>query len=108
MPPRKKKSAGRVSETTLAPAPGVIGAGAFKARCLELMDTVAATHTEIVITKRGKPVAKLVPVQPFTRRKLKSAYGALKGSFEIIGDIVGPSTTPEDWKPWRRELFFGR
>jgi prevent-host-death family protein len=103
---RKRKGPGRVSETMLAPAPPTLGAGEFKARCLELMDMVNEQQREIVITKRGKPVAKLVPATPAPRRK--SALGALKGSFEIVGDIVGPATTPEDWRPWRRELIFGR
>ena len=40
-----------------------IAAGEFKARCLKLMDEVQATGEEVVITKRGKPVAKLVPVK---------------------------------------------
>lgn len=66
-------------------------AGKFKATCLALMDEVAATGREVVITKRGKPVAKLVPY----RAKRKSSAGALSGSCEILGDIVSP--TPEYW-----------
>ncbi len=93
---KKKATAGRVSETLLAPAPPSIAAGAFKARCLELMDVVAETHAEIVITKRGKPVAKLVPATA-RPRKIKSAYGALKGSFEIVGDIVSPAVDLADY-----------
>lgn len=52
-----------------------MAAGEFKATCLSLMDEVAATGREIVITKRGKPVAKLVPVTPVQRPK--SILGAL-------------------------------
>lgn len=106
--PAKSKKTRRVSETVVAPAPARIGAGEFKARCLELMDVVAETHAEIVITKRGNPVAKLVPALPVPGQRRKRVAGALKGSFEIIGDIVGPTTDPDDWSPWRRELFFGR
>ena len=39
-----------------------IGAGDFKARCLALLDEVAAQRTQIVVTKRGVPVARVVPV----------------------------------------------
>ena len=94
---RKKATAGRVSETLLAPAPPSIAAGAFKARCLELMDVVAETHAEIVITKRGKPVAKLVPVAASLPFRPKRGFGALKGSFEIVGDIVSPAVDLADY-----------
>ena len=40
-----------------------IAAGEFKAKCLSLMDQVSQKQTTLVITKRGKPVAKLVPYQ---------------------------------------------
>lgn len=69
-------------------------AGEFKATCLALMDEVAATGREVIITKRGKPVAKLVPY----RAKRKSIAGALAGTGEILGDIVSP--TPEYWGEW--------
>lgn len=73
-----------------------LAAGEFKATCLSLMDEVAATGREIVITKRGKPVAKLVPYR--TKPKAKSIFGALAHTGEIIGDIVSP--TPEYWGEW--------
>ena len=37
-------------------------ASTFKARCLAVLDDVAATHREIVITKHGRPIARLVPI----------------------------------------------
>ena len=40
-----------------------VGAAKFKAECLALLDHVAATGEEIVVTKRGKPVARVVPVE---------------------------------------------
>jgi len=48
-----------------------IPAGAFKQGCLRILDEVAETHGEVVITKRGRPVAKLVPVQPEREREAK-------------------------------------
>jgi len=49
----------------------------FKARCLELMDRVRETGVEYVVTKHGKPVAKLVP---FTENARPSFFGSLRGS----------------------------
>ena len=69
-----------------------VGAAEFKARCLELMDRVAETGNAIVITKRGKPVARLGPVA--VRRR--SLLGALKGHIRITGNIVAPIDVPWD------------
>ena len=70
-----------------------IPAGEFKAKCLKLMDQVRESGREIVITKRGKPVAKLVPFKPKERPPL---FGCMKGSIEILGDIIGPFH--EEWE----------
>lgn len=64
-----------------------IAAGQFKAKCLQLMDQVQQSREEIVITKHGKPVAKLVPVDETGPR---SILGYLQGTVEIVGDIVSP------------------
>ena len=58
----------------------------FKAKCLRLMDEVAKRRTSIVITKRGKPVAKLVPADD----TLVDPFGCMAGTIEILGDIVSP------------------
>jgi prevent-host-death family protein len=71
--------------------PASIPAGRFKAECLKLMDEVQDRHCEIVITKRGKPVAKLVPSED----KRPDIFGYMKGTVTILGDIVGP--TGEIW-----------
>ena len=63
-----------------------IAAGVFKAKCLHLLDEVQQKHKEIIITKRGKPVARLVPVE----NKVSSVFGGLEGTGTICGDIVGP------------------
>ena len=72
-----------------------IPAGAFKARCLAIMDEVQAKRQSVLITKRGKPVAKLVPVQ----EQKDDIFGFMKGkgTIEIKGDIVSPVLTPEEW-----------
>lgn len=63
-----------------------IKASEFKAKCLKLMDEVADTGGEIIITKNGHPVSRLVPY----REKPKSLFGIDKGRFEILGDIIEP------------------
>jgi len=71
-----------------------MAAGEFKARCLQVMDQVSSTRTPVVITKRGKPVAKLVPAD----ERRSDAFDSLKGKIEIVGDIVSPIIPPEDWE----------
>lgn len=63
-----------------------IAAADFKANCLRLMDEVAHDRRPIIITKRGKPVAKLVPVE----EKPIDLYGRMAGTIKICGDIIGP------------------
>jgi prevent-host-death family protein len=71
-----------------------MAAGEFKARCLQVMEQVSSTRTPVVITKRGKPIAKLVPVD----ESRSEAFDSLKGKIEILGDIVSPIIPPEDWE----------
>jgi len=68
------------------PAPKTIAAGKFKAECLKLLDEVAATREPLIITKFGKPVAQVLPLQE-QRIPLR---GALKGSVLWEGDIISP------------------
>lgn len=69
-----------------------IPAGQFKATCLKVMDRVRRTRESVVITKRGKPVARLVPIAEPVAVPL---YGYLAGSVTLRGDVVGP--TGETW-----------
>ena len=80
-----------------------VPAGEFKARCLKLMDEVRATRRPLVITKRGKPVAKLVPVEDFEPRR--EIFGCMKGTVTLHGDIVGPIDV--DWHAERGILYIG-
>ena len=70
-----------------------MAAGTFKVHCLALLDEVQAKRETLVITKRGKPVAKLVPV---TKEK-DDIFGFLKGKARITGDVVSPALTLEEW-----------
>jgi len=71
-----------------------IAAGEFKAKCLKLLDQVAEDRKPLVITKHGRPVAKLVPMEPEVQ-----LFGALRGSGMIIGDIISP--LENDWEVCR-------
>ena len=64
----------------------MIKASEFKAKCLKLMDEVADSSVEIVITKNGHPVSRLVPY----RKKPKSLLGIDRGKLEILGNIDEP------------------
>lgn len=68
---------------TMKRARRTIPAAAFKARCLALLDEVAASRETIVVTKRGRPVARLVAMDDVEK-------APLRGSVIIRGDIVGP------------------
>jgi prevent-host-death family protein len=68
-------------------------AGVFKANCLAVMDEVQSKRVTVVITKHGKPVAKLVPVNTGK----DEIFGFLAGKGTITGDIVSPALTPEEW-----------
>ena len=64
-----------------------IAAADFKANCLRLMDEVARERRPIIITKRGKPVAKLVPVE---EQEPIDLFGYMAGTAKICGDIINP------------------
>ena len=66
--------------------PAQISAAELKATCLELMDVVERTGISVVVTKRGRAVARLAPV----RTPVRSAFGLMKGRIAIRGDIVEP------------------
>jgi prevent-host-death family protein len=67
-----------------------ISAGEFKARCLAIMDEVRDSGGEYVITKRGTPVAKLVPI----REERRPLLGSMRGTGRTVGDIVSPLGEP--------------
>jgi prevent-host-death family protein len=68
-------------------------AGEFKAHCLAVMDQVQSKGESVLITKHGKPVAKLVPAET----QADDLFGYMAGKVKIIGDIVGPITPLQDW-----------
>jgi prevent-host-death family protein len=71
-----------------------IAAGVFKAQCLAIMDDVRDRKITVVITKNGKPVAQLVPVE----EEQDKLFGFYAGKLVISGDIESSSVPLEDWK----------
>ena len=70
-----------------------IAAGSFKAKCLAIMDEVQNKRQAVVITKHGKPVAKLVPIDA----EPDDIYNFLAGKGKITGDVISPALSPEEW-----------
>ena len=85
-----------------------MAAGEFKARCLRVMEEVRKYRTPVVITKKGKPVAKLVPPD----EPKKSVFGCMRDKIKIIGNVENTAVFPpfEEWDmnrlPWAAD--FGR
>jgi prevent-host-death family protein len=67
--------------------------GVFKANCLAVMNEVQDERETVVITKHGKPVAKLVPVGP----QCADIFGFLLDKVTITGDVVSPALSPREW-----------
>ena len=63
-----------------------IKASEFKAKCLSLMDDVAQSGEEIVVTKNGKPVSRLVPI----KQRPKQVFGLHRGMWQLRDDLVEP------------------
>lgn len=66
-----------------------IRASDFKATCLALLDEVAESHAEFVVTKYGRPVARLVPIEP---------AGSVRGSITFVTDDDDLLSTGESWE----------
>jgi prevent-host-death family protein len=78
-----------------------MAAGKFKATCLAVMDEVQAKREPVVITKNGKPVAKLVPLEvPEGEDPLDAFYF---GKIEIVGDMTAPIYSGEEWEEFSQK-----
>ena len=69
-------------------------ASTFKAKCLAVMDQVCASGETVVVTKRGRAMVKVVPVDENAEQFL----GRLQGVFKVKGKITDPILAPEDWE----------
>jgi prevent-host-death family protein len=71
-----------------------IAAGEFKARCLQIMDRVAQGKQPVVVTKRGKPMVRIVPVEEGDR---DAVFGCLADRFQVAGDVEAPVLPAKLW-----------
>ena len=69
-------------------------ASVFKAKCLAVMDDVQATGEPVIVTKRGKPVVKVVPVES----EMDDIFGSMAADVKIVGDIESPVVPLRHWK----------
>jgi prevent-host-death family protein len=72
-------------------------ASAFKAQCLKVMNEIQATGEPVIVTKRGKPVVKVVPI----KSENDDIFGFMADKFDIVGDIESPVVPLKDWKVFR-------
>lgn len=73
-----------------------INAAEFRTRCFKILDEVAATHKQVIITKRGKPIARIVHIdQPDRKDPL---LGALSGTGRTVGDLTQPIVDAREWE----------
>ncbi len=89
MPSRPKRKHAAASTGLLARDVVEVKAGVFKDTCLQLLDEVR--QREVVVTKHGKAVARLVPPD----ERVSSSFGFMRGTVLSHGDIVSP-----DFEPW--------
>lgn len=75
-----------------------IAVSEFKATCAAVVERVRKTKRPVTITRFGKPVAQLVPPPPPQRKR---RLGGMAGTAVILGDIVGPISSYDDWDAWR-------
>ena len=71
-----------------------IAAGSFKTHCLAVIDEVNRKHETVVITKHGKPMAKLVPIT----EEADDIFDFMKGRIRITGDVVEPVIPLEEYE----------
>nr|WP_083637335.1 type II toxin-antitoxin system Phd/YefM family antitoxin [Pararhizobium arenae] len=72
-----------------------VGAAEFKANCLNLIDKMADDGEPVIVTKRGRPVARLSPIR--VADVPTSIIGAMKGSVSGYDDPFSPATDAGDW-----------
>ncbi len=78
-----------------------MNASDFKAKCLAVLDEVARTGEQVIILKRGRPVARVVPAA-WTGPEVRWPQDGLEGRVEILGDVISPALDPEEWEAERR------
>ncbi len=73
-----------------------INAAEFRANCFKILDQVETTHGEVIITKRGKPIAKLVHISK--KNEEDPLLGKMEGLVETISDLTEPVIDHDAWE----------
>ncbi len=73
---------------------GPIAAAQAKAHLLSIMEEVSQNGIPVIITRRGKPLVQIAPLDPMP--PAPDIFGCMKGTVTITGDIVGPE--PDEWE----------
>ena len=73
-----------------------MAAGKFKAQCLGVIDEIQAKREPVIVTKHGKAVAKVIPMEIAEGEDPLDAF--YFGKIEIVGDIVSPIYTDEEYE----------
>lgn len=68
----------------------------FKATCLAVLERVRLTRQPVLVTRFGQPIAEVVP--PGQPPRQKGWLGAMRGTGEIVGDVVAPATAASEWE----------
>ncbi len=79
--------------------PDSISVSAFKATCLAVLERVRRTGRPVLITKRGRPLAEVVP--PSAQAGATEWIGSMRDTARIRGDLIRPASDPEDWEALR-------
>lgn len=74
-----------------------IAATEFKTHCLSILDEVCETGEEVVVQKRGRPVARVIPVAPAGR----FPQASLRGTMRASDDLIDPPLPAEAWEALR-------
>jgi len=77
----------------------------FKARCTSVLEQVRKTRKPVVVTRYGVPLAQVTP--PPAPKRRSSWIGCMEGTAEILGDIVGPISSEQDWDAGGMEATAG-
>jgi prevent-host-death family protein len=72
-----------------------IAAGKFKANCLAIMDEVQKKREPVLITKRGKPVAKVIPAKDDAKDEF---FDSMKDQLVFLGDVISPAFDLDEWE----------
>ena len=77
-----------------------LSVSSFKAQCLAVLDEVARTGVGVTVSRRGRPLARVLPAVP---AEDGYAQARLAGTVEIVGDAIAPVLPPEAWEAEQKQ-----